>query len=239
MCTTTSDTNREPNMQVKWKAERFLLVETSCQCGANNLSRIWASDESRQCWHFWHQATASCWGLQAYKFLLKGVIPLIVSHQRYADLPGHFLPPTSRDIFSLQRKVVFYPHPHHPHQQGLEDTRKCAEQTLIFKVKAHLTFLKWPLNPLNETCCVIYKGNSRACVVPRWWQHQPAGRDFSQRQTSPRIQEEEDDRAGLGGSASEPNIQDTSGITNNLIEISDSVTSEMGYSFHISLFIVK
>lgn len=45
----------------------------------------------------------------------------------------------------------------------------------------------------------------------RWWKCQPAGRDVSQRQTSPGVQEEENDRAGLGGSPSKPDLQDTPG----------------------------
>jgi len=50
--------------------------------------------------------------------------------------------------------------------------------------------------------------------VIRWRTCQPAWRDVSQRQTSPRVQEEENDRTGLGGGPSESDIQDTSGKQN-------------------------
>ena len=48
-------------------------------------------------------------------------------------------------------------------------------------------------------------------VVIRWWACEPAGRHVSERKTSPWIQEEEDDRAGLGGGPAQPDIQDPSG----------------------------
>ena len=51
---------------------------------------------------------------------------------------------------------------------------------------------------------------TRSPVTRRWWKRQPAGRDVPQRQTSPRVPEEEDGGAGLGGSASEPHLQDAS-----------------------------
>ena len=56
--------------------------------------------------------------------------------------------------------------------------------------------------------------NSIGCVITRWWKCKPARRDVSQRQTSSGVQKEENDRAGLGGSPAEPDLQDPAGTEN-------------------------
>lgn len=61
-----------------------------------------------------------------------------------------------------------------------------------------------------------YKLTSAGCFMERWWKYQPARRDLPERQTSSRIQEEENDRTGLRRSPSKPDIQDTSGMQNLL-----------------------
>lgn len=91
--------------------------------------------------------------------------------------------------------------------------------------KPHLRVCLWRISPdahdakrrtkLWVRCAVFWIldlftrfKNVFVCVcVSRWWKCQPARRHLSERQTSSRLQEEENDRAGVRGSPSEPDLQ--------------------------------
>ena len=67
-------------------------------------------------------------------------------------------------------------------------------------------------------------------LVSRWWKCQPAWRHISERKTTSCLQEEKDDRTGVRGSPSEPDLQDAEGARHicpslfpvTVFEVSDS-----------------
>lgn len=79
---------------------------------------------------------------------------------------------------------------------------ECTSELAPITLRTAMWFNPFTEEHAFQTECKSYSD------ITRLWKCQPTRRDVPQRQTSARVQEEENDWAGHGGSPSEPDLQD-------------------------------